>query len=357
MMMRPMEPLDEIRARLATVDDPVTLLEGFFAHAPCGLQVYRRDGDCLLVNRAFVALFGSTTPVLATRELMERAFAGETVRLAPSWYDVADRRVAIGGTFFPLFDVDGKVAHVAGVFEDHTESEEDRERIRRLSAVKDEFLGIASHELRTPLTTMRASVQAARTHLAEHRDVPAVATALEALARAERQTDRMSRLVEELLDGARVERGGLQLHRRRVDLREVVEQARADALDLVAHLVETTLPDTPIDCDVDADRVAQLLTNLITNAARHSASDRPIELRLEGQPDRALLRVIDHGRGIDASESSHIFERFYRSKHSTGGGLGLGLYISAEIARLHGGTLTVDSRPGAGAIFTLTLPL
>lgn len=144
-----MKPLEEIRERLARVSDPLAVLEGIFARAPIGLQIYEASGSCLLVNQAFRDLFGSEPPpdynVLRDEvaqksgvlDLIHRAFAGETVTVGPMWYDprelehvtVAEgRRVAIASSFFPLFDGVGKVSHVAIVFKDLTTELEAREQ-------------------------------------------------------------------------------------------------------------------------------------------------------------------------------------------------------------------------------------
>ena len=144
-----MKPLEEIREHLGRVADPLALLEGIFACAPVGLQIYEASGRCLLVNQAFRNLFGSEPPPeynvlrdeIAERngvlELIHRAFAGETVTIGPIWYDPRElthvkvpqgRRVAISSTFFPLFDGRGKVSHVAIVFKDLTTEIEGREQ-------------------------------------------------------------------------------------------------------------------------------------------------------------------------------------------------------------------------------------
>jgi len=144
-----MKPLEEIRAHLGRVSDPLALLEGIFASAPVGFQIYEASGRCLLVNQAFRNLFGSEPPPeynvlrdeIAERngvlDLVHRAFAGETVTIGPMWYDPREltqvkiaqgRRVAISSTFFPLFDGLGKVSHVAIVFKDLTTELEGREQ-------------------------------------------------------------------------------------------------------------------------------------------------------------------------------------------------------------------------------------
>ena len=157
-----MERLDEIAVRLAGISDPGRLLQGIFAYAPFGLQVYRADGHCLLTNKAFRDLFGSEPPPeynvlhdeIAERQgllgLAKRAFAGETVQTPTFWYDPRDlqqvhvtegRRVSISITLMPLFGASGAVEHVALVFKDQTEETLARERAE---AARDDAEGLAA---------------------------------------------------------------------------------------------------------------------------------------------------------------------------------------------------------------------
>src|SRR4051794_18983449 len=179
-----MERLDEIRVRLAGISDPARLLQGIFAYAPFGLQVYRSDGVCLLTNKAFRDIFGSEPPPeynvlrdeLAEKQgllgLVKQAFAGEMVQTPTFWYDPRDleqvhvtagRRVAISLTMLPLLDSSGAVEHVALVVKDETEETLARERAEAARAnaeelaaqltdqvrIRQDFLSIAGHELKT----------------------------------------------------------------------------------------------------------------------------------------------------------------------------------------------------------------
>src|SRR6188474_1695688 len=176
-----MERLDEIRVRLAGISDPVRLLQGIFAYAPFGLQVYRADGHCLLTNKAFRDLFGSEPPPeynvlhdeIAERQgllgLVKRAFAGETVQTPTFWYDPRElqqvhvtegRRVAISITLLPLFGASDGVEHVALVFKDQTEETLAREQLEAALRARQDFLSIAGHELKTPLTSVMLNLHA-----------------------------------------------------------------------------------------------------------------------------------------------------------------------------------------------------
>lgn len=234
-----------------------------------------------------------------------------------------------------------------------------RARLERANRQKDEFLSIAGHELRTPLTTVKTAVGAAEKRLvAKPPDIP---TALNLIGKAARQTDRMARLIDELLDVARIDAGRLEyaFERRELGaaLRSVVEGL---ASVLGTHPLVLGVPGDPVYARIDADRIEQVLVNLVGNAARYSERDRPIAIALARAEGGAAISVEDRGLGIAPEDLPHVFDRFFRGGHSDTehfGGLGLGLYISSEIARRHGGRIEVRSEVGKGSTFTLVLPV
>src|SRR3954469_18709544 len=174
--------LASIRAALAGVEDPLALLEGLFAIAPFGLQIYDKTGRSLAVNQAFLDLFGSAPPPehsvlsddIAERQgmlpLIRRGFAGETVRIPVNWYDPRDlrsvrvaegNRVAIDTTMFPIRDRQGDVSHVGVVFKDVTREETAREELQkerdllsRTARFREQFIGVVGHDLRSPLAAI-----------------------------------------------------------------------------------------------------------------------------------------------------------------------------------------------------------
>ncbi|MDF2694949.1 MAG: hypothetical protein K0S65_3332, partial [Labilithrix sp.] len=238
----------------------------------------------------------------------------------------------------------------------------DAERALR---VRDDFIAVAAHELRTPLTPLKLQLQLLQKQLSEpehsgtrgtsgppHREL------VKLFASADRQVDRLTRLVGDLLDFSRLGAGRLSLECEAVDLaelaREVVERHRTDWIrDNSPVVLDAPLP---VRGSWDRQRIEQIVVNLLTNAMKYGAG-KPIELTVCQKGDLAKLIVRDRGIGIRDEDQSRIFERFERAvsfKHFSG--FGLGLYISMEIARAHGGTIHVASRLGVGSTFTLELP-
>jgi two-component system OmpR family sensor kinase len=216
-----------------------------------------------------------------------------------------------------------------------------------------QFVADASHELRTPLTTVRGY---ADLHRAGGLEQPADLS--QAMDRIGSESKRMSVLVEDLLLLARLDQGR-PLREDVVSLSALVSDAVADL-----HAVEPGRPlSTSIASDVrvkgDEDRLRQLIGNLLANVRVHTPPDSPVEVSLAAEADAVMLKVVDHGPGIDAAHVEHVFDRFYRAdagRTRDRGGSGLGLAIASSIAAAHGGSLEHSATPGGGATFTLTLP-
>jgi PAS domain S-box-containing protein len=221
---------------------------------------------------------------------------------------------------------------------------------------RDEFLSIASHELRTPVTALQLQLQLLQR--AAQRSIEELPRVLEGKVDVlERQTRRISLLVNELLDVSRMRLGKLELRYEQLDLAEVAREAAAH---LRAELARTgsrlRLELSPATGRFDRMRVEQVVTNLLVNAAKFGEG-RPISLAVDADAGRAQIRVTDRGIGIAAEHQLRVFERFERAVPAQHfGGLGLGLYIVRQIVEAHGGVVRVESTPGAGATFTAELP-
>jgi PAS domain S-box-containing protein len=226
-------------------------------------------------------------------------------------------------------------------------------------AARDEFLSIASHELRTPLTALRLALENMRrvsTREAIEQLPPQYVERV--LVTAERQGQRLEKLVTALLDVSRIHMGRLELEVEEVELGAVVREALGAVEDEAAQTgSELTVRGEPVRGYWDRLRVSQVITNLLANAVKYG-SGKPVEVEFGPRADGAWLLVRDHGIGIDPADQPQIFERFERAVSSRNyGGLGLGLYIVRRIVEAHGGTIRVDSRPGEGATFEVELPL
>jgi PAS domain S-box-containing protein len=222
---------------------------------------------------------------------------------------------------------------------------------------RDEFLSIASHELRTPLTPLEIGLQ----RLLRPREgidgwhADRVRPALE---RCERQVRRLEVLIDNLLDVSRISSGRLTLQPEDVDLAEVVRDVAtrfADQISASGSKLDLSVTG-PVVGHWDRLRLEQVITNLLTNAIKYGRG-RPLETTCEGTPTHGVVRIRDHGIGIDPDQLSRIFGRFERAVSARSyGGLGLGLYIARQIVDAHGGRIQVESRPGEGSLFTIELP-
>jgi PAS domain S-box-containing protein len=217
--------------------------------------------------------------------------------------------------------------------------------------VRDEFLSIASHELRTPLTALQLQLETLRDalHDLDHEAIG------KRLAKAEKQTGRLGKLIANLLDVSRIVSGTLQLEIEEFDVAEAVQEV-VDRFTEEAARAGCTLDVAVTHGLVRWDRVRleQVVTNLLSNAIKY-APGAPIEIRVEGSPPTRLT-VQDHGIGIAAEDLTRIFGRFERAAPTRHyGGLGMGLFITQQIVEAHGGSIEAASQPGEGARFTVEL--
>jgi len=227
---------------------------------------------------------------------------------------------------------------------------------------RDETLATISHDLRTPLTSIRGLAQLLQRRLTRGA-VMTTEELTERLGRIEEQTALMARMIDDLLDVARIEAGRpLELRREPCDLVGLVQKSVADVQRTTDDHRLHVVADGPIVGLVDAARLERVVLNLLTNAVKYSPSGGNIELavRLEEDPgDWAVLEVRDQGIGIPAEDLPRIFERFYRASNVGDQlrGTGLGLAGARQIVEQHGGEIGVTSEPGVGTTLTVRLPL
>lgn len=221
--------------------------------------------------------------------------------------------------------------------------------------MKDEFVSVASHELRTPLTSIRGALGLIAGGV--FGAIPAEADEL--IRTALRNTERLGRLVNDLLDLDRMRSGAIELQRHEIDIAEIGRQA-VDVMRPMAQAAGVRLELEMTGCvlPLDADRMLQTLTNLISNAIKFSPSGSAITVRSDRSGDELLVRVIDQGRGIPADQLALVFERFHQVRAadaSAGSGTGLGLAIAREIVTRHDGRIWAESE-GRGSTFVIALP-
>jgi len=225
------------------------------------------------------------------------------------------------------------------------------ERSARLAEERRTFLDHVAHELRTPAAAVQAlSEELASGHVAAARE-PEYRRHLLAESR------RLAGLVDDTLDFARLDAGRLAFKMEDADVRDVVRRAIEESDG--AGRVKLSLPDEPVVRPVDEAALRRAVKNLVENAARHGGGDGPIDVALEARNGAVSVTVADHGRGIASEHLPRIFERFWRAPSATHEtkGVGLGLALCREVARAHGGDVSVVSRVGEGSTFTLRMPI
>ncbi len=221
---------------------------------------------------------------------------------------------------------------------------------------KDSFLAILGHELRNPLAPVRTALDLA---LAKP-DQPLPAKTLEIL---DRQTNMLTRLIEDLLDLSRINTNKIELRPEPVDLRAIVEDAintSRPAIDRRNHTLSAILGTEPVPVVADHARLVQVITNLLNNAARYTDQGGTIVILCGVENERAVVRVSDTGIGIPAELLPKIFNMFVqeRVRSDGSGGLGLGLALARELVQMHNGTINASSDGrGTGSVFDITLPL
>ena len=257
----------------------------------------------------------------------------------------------------PRVGARGEFLGYVGVSPDVTTLMEAQEVLREADQRKDEFLATLAHELRNPLAPIRTAAEVlTRPDLADEQ----LSWSRQVI---HRQVEHMARLLDDLLDVARITRGKLQLRKQPVDLGTVVDTAVEAARPLITarkHGLAVDLPPDLPTLDADPVRLAQVLSNLLTNAAKYTDPPGRIQLTARVAGDSVRISVKDNGIGLSASLLDHVFEMFSQGENEHGraeGGLGIGLALVKGLVDLHGGTIAVRSDgPGMGSEFVVTLP-
>lgn len=263
-----------------------------------------------------------------------------------------------GISITPVRDADSSLRGYSVVTQDVTERKHLIDELREAIRSRDEFLSIASHELRTPLTGLQLRLQLLSRELKELGDSAAGKLA-DSVMLCQKQGARIGDLIDELLDLTRIRLGKLSLQKEMTDLSELAREALERLRMEVGGVPRISFYSTGKARGLwDRSRIEQVLMNLLTNAVKYGEG-KPIEVNVREAPEtrEVLLQVRDQGMGIAPEMQGRIFERFERAVGpSKISGLGLGLYITRQIVEGHGGRIGVESEPGKGSTFTVTLP-
>jgi len=358
--LREQELAAALAAERATLEAERARLAVILADMGDAVLVVDPTGAIIRTNAAYARLAGGPDIPLAPEDAQGHA-------LPPA--DTPQARAGRGETFSQEFTLaaadgsrrwyeangqplrDGGAGHAVVVIRDITASSARRR-------LQDEFLSLASHELRTPLTSIRGYVDLLHTRV---RSTSGDERLIRYAAQALSQMRRLTALVGDLTDVARLQSGKLTLVLAAVELGALVERVVETARDLPpGHTIHLADAAGPLWLEGDAGRLEQVLFNLLTNTFAHAPSATPIDVRLRRVGGEVALEVQDYGRGIAADQLPHLFARFYqvaRPDRPSQGGMGLGLFICQEVVAAHGGRIAVTSTEGEGTTFTVWLPL
>lgn len=339
-----------------------------FDEAPIGYHELDAEGRITNINQTALRLLGYEMDDLKGQSiadfLIDRRASAESGQQCISFLELTSSGSIFEGSFrkkdgslLPVLmeiksleNHHGDVMGFRGTIQDNSE----REAVQRL---KDEFVSVLSHELRTPLTSIRASLGL----LAEGIVGEMTDQAQNMLQIASRNTDRLVRLINDVLDIERIESGQITMERQICDAEDLMEQA-AEAMKDLAKSSKVTLSvlAQPISIYSDPDRIVQVFTNLLGNAVKFSPEGGTVWLSVEQQEGQSIVfKVRDEGRGVPEDKFDSIFERFKQVDSSDSrdkGGTGLGLAICKSIVEQHGGRISVESTFGEGSTFAFTLP-
>jgi signal transduction histidine kinase len=229
-----------------------------------------------------------------------------------------------------------------------------QQALREADRRKDIFIATVAHELRQPIAAMLPAIALMRERIGEQSGTRACAV-------IERQVTHLRRIIDDLLDIARVVEGKIDLQKERTDCRDVIQDALCSTSSLCLehhHTVSVSLPDEAIWLEADRTRLLQVFANLLTNAAKYTEDGGRISLNAETDGTTAIFRIQDNGKGIAPGVLPHIFDLFTQEETAHSGGLGIGLRVVRELVELHGGSVAAHSEGiGRGSEFIVAFPV
>ncbi len=354
--------VDNLAATEKQLKTQLAFREALLSDLPEAVYYKNLKGKILGCSKVFADFFGFTAAQIIGRaeqdlfpeDSLHRAKEDELLasRGVISYECLVQRNDAVSRTiiFFktPFSDANGDTAGIIGVMQDVT-------REREADRLKSEFVSAVAHEFQTPLATVLGFAE-----LILDRSIGAEDRA-EGLRMIMEKAERLSHLVDELLDLSRLETGrNFSLHPESCSLRQIISEVTNDFQHSAPHhLIELDLPPGDLPLVADAARINQVLENLLSNAVKYSAKGSCIRIGIAEHVTDYELTIIDEGRGMTAEQAEHAFDKFYRAdtSDSAPSGTGLGLYLSQTLVTMHGGRINITSPgPGHGSTVRILLP-
>jgi PAS domain S-box-containing protein len=368
---------NNLQSAVNTAVNDKNRLEAVFETAPVGLAFFDFHGELMRKNSMYAAIWGTSNPTNRTikRSLDDhnthRAWWADSGKPLDSldWASakaIREGKTTVGqeirikrydgeigyilNSATPVRDALGNITGCAVAIMDITDRKNSEDRLRN-------FVSVLSHEIRNPLSPILNEIEL----LKMKEDTPVEIR--ESVDIISRQVDTMVSLVKDLLDVSRVERGKITLNKSEIDLSESIRNAMVTTkplIDVASQHITVSASEEPIHIFADPLRIEQIITNLLNNASKYSDRNSHIKIILEKTKENAVIRVVDNGVGIPSEAFESIFGLFTQNEKMSRlkGGLGVGLYLSRELARLHGGDVFVQSEgAGKGSEFTVILPL
>jgi len=368
---------DEITTReeqsarlLAEVQRQAAQLDATIASIPDGVLVFDPTGAIVRANAAAQAMFGYTPeeqrqsvpnrvasqrflhpdgrPFSPDELASTRALRGETLRGMIEILHTDQRDLWLVVSAAPIYDSAGELLGAVAIFTDVTAQ-------RELQEQREDMLRMVSHDLRGPLTVIHGQAELVLRRL---RQLGSAARELHSVEVILDSARRMNRMIQDLVDAARLESHQFKLDPKPLELYPLVLDLKEQlATDDGARIeIEEVAGLPPVMAD--ADRLSRVLANLLSNALKYSPSGSPVTVRFNHNGSQVLTSIVDRGQGIAREEMAHLFQRYYRTRsaRSQHEGLGLGLYISKMLVEAHGGCIWVESEPGIGTTFHFSLP-
>lgn len=363
-----------------------------FEHAPFSMQLLSPSGKTLAVNGAWKALWKipediiqnyilkeynvGSDPQLDLKgigEVIRRGLTGEVVEIPPILYVPQETGISgdpkwVTGFMYPIKDKTGKLVEVVLTHQDITAKtiaeqalKKSRDELQTALNARDEFISICSHELKTPITSIKLQFQLAEKMLNDGDErVASKENLTKKIITTNRQLDRMTRLIDEMLDITRINTGKLQMEKKSINLKDLLEESLSrftTQLEIAGIETTTDFPEGNWNVTGDRFRLEQVISNIITNTLKYGEGN-PFVVRLRQRENFVRMEFSDRGIGIRPEDTERIFNRFERVTSATNiSGMGLGLFISRQIVLAHNGRIWAEDNKPRGTTFVVEIPL